>query len=243
MGTQTILSEDFENGIPSTCSNTTLKTQKWDTQPLWNTEFDEPLKYISGQFVHVDLLRNAELYGVTIDLEAPDPQINPNGITDGRWILMLAGQNYAMWQEGPNTPAAGTPSEAANLDTPTLNLSSASAVYLDFDSEMLVGNGASSRYDAYVSVDGGQNFERIYTNTGALMDYEEGSYFDHHYLEVPQAAGKSAVVFRFHAEGQDPPIDDDPLNGTNGTMGGFWAIDKVRVTANVGAGVDQWSAY
>lgn len=48
----------------------------------------------------------------------------------------------------------------------------------------------------------------------------------HHYIPVPEAAGKSSVVFRFHAEGLD--------TGNGGTRHeGFWVIDNVRVTANV----------
>ncbi|RJP32885.1 MAG: hypothetical protein C4527_05375 [Candidatus Omnitrophota bacterium] len=243
MGSETLLFENFENGIPSTWKNTTGKTQLWGTRCLWNDEFDEPLKNINVTPVDIDFIRNAKWWDLEIDLDNPHADFNPKGICDGRWLFMLAGQGYAMWQEGPNTPAAGTPSESATLDTPTLNLGNATGVFLDFDSEMLRGNG-SAFYDVFVSVDGGQNYERIFTYTGALMDNDEAAYFTHHYLEVPQAAGKSAVIFRFRAEGQDPPPGDDPLQGGNGHMSGFWVIDNVRVTANTGpTAVSDWALF
>lgn len=243
MGSEEILFENFENGIPSTWANTTLKTQLWDTRPIWNEEFDEPEKLIQGLPVHIDLIRFAEFNGMTaeslqesIDTQQLDQFANPNGITDGRWLLMLAGQGYALWQEGPNAPAEGEPNEAATLDTPALNLSGAVNVYLDLDSEVLPGNG-SVRYEIFVSIDGGQNFERVFTYHEALMDNEEAGYFMHHYFEVPQAAGQSNVIFRFRAEGQDPG------NGETGTMAGFWAIDNVRVTVDRTASVGEWSIF
>ena len=236
MGGETVLLEDFEGGIPATWTNTTGKTQLWDTRPLWDEESDEPLKIINNFSVHIDLVRMAEMYEMEISMDEPDQDINPNGITDGGWILMLAGQGYAMWQEGPYEVPEGEESESATLDTPVLDLSSATEVFLDFDSEMLRGDG-SVYYDVFVSVDGGQNFEQIFTYTGALMDNGESAYFTHHYLEVPEAAGNSSVIFRFRAEGQDPCTDSDPFLGDSGTMEGFWAIDNVRVTATVGAGL------
>lgn len=240
-GTETILSEDFENGIPATWSNTPAagKTQIWGTTPLMD-EFNEPLKWVSQLPINVDFVRNAALYEIEIDLDNPDPQFNPKGLTDGRWLLMLAGQGYAMWQEGPYAPADGV-SESANLDTPSLNCSTATGVFLEFDSEMNAGNG-SSVYDVYVSTDGGQNYSRIFTYQGALMDRDEGPYFMRHYLEVPSAAGKANVKFRFHGEGQDP-VTGDITAGTNGTMSGFWVIDNVKVTVNRGTDVPEWSLY
>lgn len=239
-GTETILTENFENGIPTTWSNTPGKTQKWGTGPLIDEEFNEPLKWISQLPINVDFVKNAELYEIEIDFDNPDPQFNPKGLCDGRWLFMLAGQGYAMWQEGPYAPADGI-SESANLDTPSLNCSTATGVFLEFDSEMLRGN-ASAFYDVYVSTDGGQNYSRIFTYTGALLDNDEAAYFMRHYLEVPAAVGKSNVKFRFHAEGQDP-VTGDITAGTNGTMSGFWVIDNVKVTVNRGTDVNDWTLY
>ncbi|MGC9326685.1 MAG: hypothetical protein ACP5I1_03550, partial [Candidatus Hinthialibacter sp.] len=210
-------------------------------RPLWDEEYDEPLKYVSGFPVHIDIIRMAELWGLEeIDMNNPDEIVNPKGITDGRWITMLAGQGYALWQEGPYAPAEGEPSESATLDTPALDLSNASGVFLDFDSEMLRGDG-SVFYEVYVSVDGGQNFERLFTYMEALMNNGEAAYFMHHYFDVPQAAGSDSVIFRFRAEGQDPAPDNDPLVGGNGHMAGFWVIDNVRVTMNTGGtAVPNW---
>jgi len=234
-GSQEILKEDFSNGIPATWSNKNLHTnspdgkgQVWDVRPLWYAETDEPLKLSGDNAVNIDIIKHAETMGITLDLNNPDPDINPKGILDGRWLMMLAGQGYAMWQEGENAPVDGL-SESAALDTPSLDLTQATAAFLEFDSEVLVGN-TTSRYEVFVSVDGGQNFTRLFTYTEALMDYEESPYFMRHYLPVPQAAGKNNVVFRFLATGEDP-----------GEMEGFWVIDNVRVTANVGAAVPDWS--
>lgn len=239
-GSKTVLSEDFKNGIPSTWKNTPVKTQKWDTRPLWDEQFNEPLKWVGGFPVHIDFIHMAKLWGLEkIDLNNPDPTVNPKGITDGRWILMLAGQGYALWQEGPYAPEAGQPSEAADLDTPVLNLASAKEVFLQFDSEMLRGNN-SVFYDVFVSVDGGASFSRIFTYTAALLDNAEAAYFMRHYLEVPQAAGKNAVIFRFHAQGEDASPNNDPTAGGNGDMAGFWVVDNVKVTVNEGTGVSGW---
>lgn len=238
MGNEVIFEEDFENGIPSTWSNTsaaTGKTQTWGTNVLWDPDFDEPKKWINGVAFHIDLLRNAELWGVEIDLENPHPEVQPNGTSmDGRWILQMAGGNYALWQEDNPAPVEGEAVNASNLDTPAINLSSATAVFLDFDSEVLVSesSGGNNRYEVFASTDDGANWSRIYTYHEALMNYGETSYFDHHYLSVPSAAGSSNVKFRFHAEGQ----------GNN--MQGFWVIDNVRVTANTGAThVTDWNLF
>jgi hypothetical protein len=198
---------------------------------LWDEELDEPFRWINGQTVDIDILKHAEFYDYEIDLTTPDTDINPKGITDGRWILQLAGQGYALWQENGDE-IVDTP-EGANLDTPALDMSNATGVFLEFDSEVVVGND-SSRYEVYVSTDGGENFDQLFTYHGALMDYEEAPYFMRHYLPAPQAAGESSVIFRFHAEGQDPGFNE------TGFMAGFWAIDNVRVTRNTGTPVQDW---
>ncbi|MEW6233748.1 MAG: hypothetical protein AB1656_00035 [Candidatus Omnitrophota bacterium] len=229
MGNETVLSEDFTNGIPSTWSNESIKTQKWDTQPIMYDSGGvlEPYKMKNGIPVNIDLLREAEAYNYKIDLmKEVDPAINPNGTLDGRWVLMLAGQGYAMWQENDTDKEEG-----ANLDTPALDMTTATGVFMDFDSEVLVGD-ASVSYDVYVSVDNGATFSRIFTYTAAIMDFAEAPYFDHHYFEVPSAAGKKGVIFRFAAKGGDP-----------GQMEGFWVVDNVRVTVNRGTSVSEWTLF
>lgn len=228
MGSQVILEEKFDNGIPSTWSNNPItgKTQTWDTRPIWNTELDEPAKE-SNSFIpiHIDFLEHLERNEVELDLTVQDAEFNSKGITDGRWILMLAGRNYALWQESPDLESGST------LDTPSLNLGNASEVYLDFLSEMLQGDG-SVFYEVYVSVDGGTSWQRIFTYREALTDFAEAAYFDHHYIPIPAAAGKSDVKIRFSAKGGDAAYE------------GFWAIDDVRVTANTGAtDVIGWDLY
>ncbi|MBI1389120.1 MAG: hypothetical protein GC154_11800 [bacterium] len=260
MGTTEVLKEDFTNGIPSTWGNANLFTLsdldinslfdlgpiKWDTQAIRDTfDPDFPFKLVSNTPIDVDILATAELLGIPVplDLDNPDQNINPNGITDGRWLLMLAGQGYALFQEPPFGFPADSQKETAALDTPKLDLSSASKVYLDFDSELLVGAGGNS-YKVQVSVGGG-DFTTIYDYNLALMDYDEAAYFDHHYLEVPAAAGKSNVVFRFLASASDPTNADTPdfPNG-NGNMSGFWAVDNVRVTTSAGGtNVSGWALY
>lgn len=225
MGDEVILTEDFEGGIPSTWGNASDvgNTQLWDVQPLMI--FDEWEKLQNDLPVSIDILDAAAEWEVVIDFDNPDGQdgdFNPRGLLDGRWLLMLAGGNYAMWQEGEDD------TQSTNLDTPTLDLSSATAAYIDFDSEVLVGNSAAV-YEVQVSADGGQTFERLFTYTEALMNTEEAPYFMHHYLEAPQAAGSSNVIFRFHAAGGDP-----------GEMEGFWVIDNVSVTADTQVAVPDW---
>ncbi|MBI4657378.1 MAG: hypothetical protein HY735_00785 [Verrucomicrobia bacterium] len=231
-GKEVVLLEQFEKGIPSNWKNTSKKGQKWGTEPLKDAS-GAYLRQAGGAPVNIDLVRemaarrkagadlpDEAIYGLNVasfTKYAELANINPNSGTDGRWLMMLAGQNYAMWQEGPDVEEEG------NLDTPVLDLATATEVFLDFDSEMLMGNN-SSVYEVYVSVDGGGNFSRIFTYNGALTDRTEGSYFMHHYLAVPSAAGKSGVVFRFWAKGGDP----DQFEG-------FWVIDNVRVTATKGA--------
>lgn len=236
MGDTEILTEDFADGIPAEWSNTSLSgddalTQVWDTRVLWDEDFDEPFKLnqdLGG--VNVDLVRQGEAFGIDVQalMDTPDPLMNPNGALDGRWMLMLAGGEYAMWQEGNFPEDEG---QAAGLDTPALDLSNATNAYIAFDSEVLVGSG-SALYEVQVSTDGGETFEQIFTYHEALMNYEEAPYFMRHYLEAPQAAGSSSVVFRFYAAGADPD-----------EMEGFWVIDNVSVTADTGTGVNNWNLF
>lgn len=230
MGSQTVLNEGFESGIPATWKKTSTYDEGWSTEPLKDSAGDW-LRLAGGVPIHVDLLREAEkrrtVDGAELPAEAllkwdtasfeayPElTPINPNGATDGRWILMLAGGNYAMRQE------ATYEDEESFLETPVLDLSQAKDVYLDFLSEVLI-YGGSANAEVFVSVDGGTSFARIFTYRGALMDLGEGPYFTHHHIPVPEAAGRNNVVFRFASTG----ADTDQYRG-------FWAIDDVRVTIN-----------
>ena len=231
MGSETVLLEEFEEGIPAEWSNVSEiggdPGYVWDVQAIAipGVEPVEWEKFSNDLPVNIDIVKFAEEWDLVLDLDNPDPDINPKGMLDGRWVMMLAGRNYAMWQD------SNYDDQAANLDTPSLDMSDATGVFLDFDSELLVGN-STNLYEVYVSADGGANFSRIFTYTEALMDYEEAPYFMHHYFEVPEAAGMSDVVFRFHVAGGDPD-----------EMEGFWVIDNVRVTKNVGAPVPGWMLH
>lgn len=242
VGDTVLLEEDFENGIPSSWSNTNLATnadlsligepQLWSDDVIIDPAFNEPFKLDSdGIPISVDFLDQLEAAGLTLDLENPDPKYNPKGTLDGRWLYMLGGQGYAMWQEGDTELPDGGSVETAALDTPSIDFSAASAAFMYFDSEVLVGSG-SSLYEVHVSVDGGTTFERIWTYHEALMNYEEASYFTRHYFEIPEAAGQSDVIFRFWGQGQDP-----------NEMEGFWAIDNVTVTADTGTPVPNWNLF
>ncbi|MDP8243033.1 MAG: hypothetical protein P9L94_03050 [Candidatus Hinthialibacter antarcticus] len=257
-GSVEILTEDFEGGIPAAWNNENLNTVSadplndyygippivWDTKGIEDPELPgEPFKLINGVPVFIDLLKQAESFDVVIDLETPDADFNPKGMTDGGWLLMLAGQGYALYQEGPFGTPDGSEPETAALDTPSLDLSNAVAAYIDFDSEFLAGTTGAKSYKVQVSVDGG-DFEDIFDYLGALMNYGEAPFFDHHYLEVPQAAGSSNVVFRFFASASDPTDEAAPdfPNG-NDDMEGFWAIDNVRVTADTSTSVPNWELF
>ncbi len=173
-GEETVLTEDFTDGIPDTWRNTPSDWQTWTT---------EPLKDENG-----DYYRNVDLILADAD----------TGLFDGRGMNMLCGQGYAMWQEGDDD------TQSADLDTPVLDLSGYGEVYLAFDSEVLVGNGSSVYEVYVSVDGGQTFNTRLFTYTEALMNYEEGAYFMRHYLPVPEAAGKDQVVFRFHAAGGDP---------------------------------------
>jgi len=237
VGKTVVLTENFDSGIPAAWKNASGaagKTHVWGTTPL-KAEDGSWLKLTAAWGpTNVDILQMAKELGMTIDLNDPDPQLNPNGsVLDGHWMLMLAGQKYAMYQEGADEE------ESANLDTPSLDLTGTTAVYLDFDSEMLRGNNVSVFYDVYASVDGGQNFNMIFNYEGAISDDGgETPYFDHQYLVVPSAAGKSNVIFRFGAKGGDP--GSDPANPR---MQGFWVIDNVRVSADKATAIPNWMLF
>lgn len=228
VGSQTVLSEGFESGIPSTWKTISVADEGWSNEPLKDANGDWR-RLAGGVPIHIDLLREAEkrrtVDGADLPAEAMQKwdtasfdaypelsQINPNGATDGRWITMLADGNYALRQEGDSLD------EVAHLQTPVLDLSQATNVYLDFVSELLIYGGPVNA-EVFVSVDGGENFTQIFTYRGALMDLGEAPYFTHHYIPVPEAAGKSAVVFQFTSSGGDPE-----------QYRGFWAIDDVRVS-------------
>jgi len=241
-GCQVVLSENFESGIPGTWKNLS-SPQQWYPHPL--TNLDGTLKQTwsaaDTREIHVDLLRYLAIlraggsnvapagvlnWSVTNLTDYPDLQtFHPNNPTDGRFMMMMAGGNYALWQ-------ADSVDQSSDLDTPTLNLSGKSEVFLDFDSEWLqrtydaLNPANSTIFLAQVSVDGGTTFTTVFDYQKGLANIGEGSYFMHHYIPVPQAAGKASVVFRFHAEGFD--------GGNGGTRHtGFWVIDNVRVTANI----------
>ena len=241
-GSQVVLSENFESGIPATWKNLS-SPQKWGTGPL--TNLDGTLKKTwtatDTREIHIDLLRYLNLlraagtnlapaavlnWSVTNFSDYPEHQtFHPNNPTDGRFVNMMAGGNYAMWQ-------ADDVYNNSELDTPTLNLVGKSEVFLDYDSEWLnriynpTDRTLSQNFLAQVSVDGGTTFTNVFDYQAALSNIGEGAYFMHHYIPVPQVAGKSNVVFRFHAEGLD--------TGNAGTRHeGFWVVDNVRVTANV----------
>lgn len=257
-GSQVVLSENFDSGIPGTWKNL-ASPQKWGTAPLKNpdgtlqmtTSAVDPSSDPMVQ-VNVDLLGELELFrglGLTFpplaDLnwsvtnfnDYPDLTLyHPDAPIDGYYLMMMSGGKYAMWQAGSNY-------SLCNLDTPTLDLSDKTEVFLDFDSEWLqrIYNSAdpttnSQVFLAQVSVDGGTTFSNVFDYQGALGNIGEASYFMHHYVPVPQAAGKSSVVFRFRAEGRDNGNLFDPEDPDSGTRHqGFWVIDNVRVTANAAA--------
>jgi len=253
-GSQVVLSENFASGIPATWKNLSAP-QKWGTGPL--TNLDGSLKMqrsaTDDRKIHVDLLRylailraegtnlapaNVLNWSVTNFTDYPETiNFQPNAPLDGYYLYMMAGGSYAMWQPD-NT------NSVSDLDTPTLDLSLKSEVFLDFDSEWLnriySGSDPALRqiFLVQVSVDGGATFTNIFDYQAALSNIGEGDYFMHHYIPVPQAAGKSNVVFRFHAEGLDNGNLLDPGDPATGTRHqGFWAIDNVRVTANSGLSV------
>ena len=238
MGSEVIFSEDFESGIPDTWSNTALGVVDkvtWTTGSRTDEQGNLWRLDGNGDGIEIDFLRYAELLRTRDNFDLPEAALksftlddffkypdletfHPNAVTDGRFLMMMAGGNYAMWQ------SFFEDDEASNLDTPSIDLSGATEAFLDFDSEMLAYS-ATAVYDVFVSVDGGSNWENIFTYQGALMDRGEASYFNHHYIPVPQAAGKSDVKFRFYAAGNDPDNFRD-----------FWVIDNVRVTVNAEGG-------
>lgn len=241
-GSSVVLNETFENGIPSTWNKSTSGSNNWGTEPARNAdgEFYRNFAYKDAegldviQRVNIDLIREAQsriANGTNITVEAllkldnksfdDFPELvntSPSeGKLDGRFIMSLAGQNYAIRSDSTDT------AEVNDLDTPTLDLSDASGVFLKFDSEALAYS-ASTFYEVQVSIDGGNTFERVFTYMGALMDLGEAASFTRHYIELPQAAGQKQVIVRFHAAGGDS------------SARGFWVIDNVSVTANKAGG-------
>jgi hypothetical protein len=249
-GSQVVLSETFDNGIPATWKNLS-SPQKWGTSPLTNSDGSLKMTLTPGDpssQVNVDLLGELamiRLAGFTIAPAAVNNwavsnfvdfadqvSYHPDAPLDGYFMMMMAGGKYAMWQAPSNY-------SVANLDTPTLDLTGKTEVFLDYDSEWLnriynpTDPTVSQNFLAQVSVDGGTTFSNVFNYQAGLANIGEASYFMHHYIPVPQAAGKSSVVFRFQAEGLDNGALLDPNDPNSGTRHmGFWVIDNVRVTAN-----------
>lgn len=241
-GSSVILSEGFDSGIPGTWKKSTSGLNNWGTEPARDQDgnFYRNFTYKDAdgvdviQRVNIDLIHEAQHRietGTNITMEAllkldnksftDYPELantNPSeGKLDGRFIMALAGQNYAIRSDSFD------PTEINDLDTPTMDLSDATGVFLKFDSEALAYS-ASTFYEVQVSVDGGANFERVFTYMSALMDLGEAASFTRHYIELPQAAGQKQVIVRFHAAGGDS------------SARGFWVIDNVSVTANKAGG-------
>jgi hypothetical protein len=223
-GKDVVLSEAFESGIPAAWKKGSKKGQNWGTEPLKDAEGKFLLKQTESDVptpINLDIVREAAARGVAkADILDPTKntafdQVNPNGGGfDGKWLMMLAGGNYALWQEGQDVE------EQSTLDTPALNLTDADAVFIDFDSEIVQRNGSAVN-EVFVSADNGATFQRIFTYNDALGNRGEAPYFMKHYIAVPEAAKKNNVIFRFSATGGDPDRNQ-----------GFWAIDNVRITAN-----------
>jgi len=104
------------------------------------------------------------------------------------------------------------------LDTPPIDASGMSMVFLDFDSEIVTYAAASEQ--VLLSVDGGTTFlpDPVWTYDNVARDGEDPKY-THHRIPVPQAAGHNNVVFRFSYLG----------NGNSW----YWAVDNIRVTGEV----------
>ena len=186
-GNQVVLSENFESGIPATWKNLS-SPQKWGTGPL--TNLDGTLKKTwtatDTREIHIDLLRYLNLlraggtnlapadvlnWSVTNFTDYPEHQtFHPNNPTDGRFVNMMAGGNYAMWQ-------ADDVYNTSDLDTPTLNLIGKSEVFLDFDSEWLnriyspTDPTVSQNFLAEVSVDGGDDFYQCLRLPGSSVEH------------------------------------------------------------------------
>lgn len=247
-GSRLILLETFENGIPATWKNDS--TQKWGAGALTNMDGTLKMQYSAAddRKINVDLLRFLDMvreipteitpveflnWSATNFIDYPEQaSYHPNSPNDGTLMMMMAGGNYALWQ-------ADSTYNISDLDTPAVDLSTATEVFMDFDSEWLNRIYSSSdrnlrqNYLAQVSVDGGVTFTNVFDYQAALSNIGEAPYYMHHYIPVPQAAGKSNVIFRFHAEGLDNGNLLDPEDPDSGTRhAGFWVIDNVRVTVN-----------
>jgi hypothetical protein len=115
------------------------------------------------------------------------------------------------------------PPEAEYLVTPVLDLSSYCDVYLHFQSEIVVSDGATQA--VVYSIDGGASVAGVafkYNDTtgttgpNALFDGGEEPFYAERVLSVPAVAGQAAVVFGFLYQS---PGDQ-----------WWWAVDNVRVT-------------
>ena len=107
------------------------------------------------------------------------------------------------------------PAESEMLRTPVLDLSAVTRVFLHYDSETVVSGDTQQ---VLVSLDGGESFqeEPLFDYLGGgLFDRGEDPFFAQRVIEVPAAAGKSAVVFAFFWAGAND---------------WYWGIDNVRVS-------------
>lgn len=103
------------------------------------------------------------------------------------------------------------------LDTPAVDASGMSMIYLHFDSEVLPDGPATE--EVLVSVDGGTTFlpDPVWTYENVPLNVEDPK-FTHHDIPVPLAAGQSSVIFRFSYLG----------DGNRW----YWAVDNIRVTGS-----------
>ncbi len=241
VGAVVVLDEKFEGGIPPSWKTTTSGANSWGTQPARDADGNFYRRFTFKdvddndviQYVNIDLIREGAsriAAGTNITAEAllkldnqsftdfPDlVNTNPNeGKLDGRFIMSLAGGNYAIRSDSREL------SEINELDTPSMNLTDATSVFLSFDSEALPYT-PSTRYEVQISTNGGETFDQVFSYMRALLDLGESASFTRHHIELPQAAGKANVIVRFHAEGGDA------------SARGFWVIDNVSVTANKSA--------
>lgn len=92
----------------------------------------------------------------------------------------------------------------ATLTSPAVNLSGQAAPHLTFDTAYYA-SGRDSRAEVDLSLDGGHSWKPVWTQSSANA-------LGHVDLAVPQAAGQSAVRFRFHY---------------TATHGWWWSVDGI----------------
>lgn len=126
-----------------------------------------------------------------------------------------------------NSVADSTPKDEY-LMTPVIDCSGYGEIFLQFEDECMP-DAPDTAIEVLVSTDGGSSFSPLkifsYTTGAATVAFRisgwgyEDPYYAERLFRVPQAAGKSEVVFawRYATEGG----------------GGWWAIDTISVTANV----------